>query len=359
MSKEVNTKKVNDKNKKAPAKKTPTKKIVKKSGENKVLVWFKNHKKELISGVVGLVVGIIIMVLLTPTRIAKLSNGKQVVLELNNTSITAEDLYEELKSSGGLSALINLMDSAILNDKYDLEEEAQKYADEQSAYYYNMYEQYYGYTKEEFLEANSFETEEDFIEYLKNEFLYNRYYEDYLASIITDEEIEEYYNNNVFGTRYVYVFSSTEKENSLEKVRKALKKGTKISKLEDKYADVVVNELGEVDFTAASNFSATFIENVSSLEKNQYSAVFEDDTFGYVVVYVSDVKDKIELVDAEEDIIDVISAEKDAADETLYYKAYQELREAYGMKFYDEALEKEYEAAMKPYLEEKTTKESE
>lgn len=359
MSKEVNTKKVNDKNKKAPAKKAPVKKVVKKNGENKVLVWFKNHKRELISGVVGLVVGIIIMVLLTPTRIAKLSNGKQVVLELNNTSITAEDLYEELKSSGGLSALINLMDSAILNDKYDLEEEAQKYADEQSVYYYNMYEQYYGYSKEEFLEANSFETEDDFIKYLKNEFLYNRYYEDYLASIITDEEIEEYYNNKVFGTRHVYVFSSTEKDNSLEKVRKALKKGTKISKLEDKYEDVVVNELGEVDFTMASSFSAKFIENVQSLGKNQYSQVFEDDTYGYVVIYVSDVKDKVELVDAEEDIIDVLSAEKDAQDETLYYKAYQELREAYGMKFYDEVLEKEYEEAMKPYLEEKTTKESE
>ena len=242
------------------------------------------------------------------------------------------------------------MDQAILNDKYDLKEDAEKYADEQSAYYFNMYEQYYGYTKEQFLESNNFKDENDFREYLKNEFLYNRYYQDYLASIITDEEVEQYYNDNVFATKHVYVFSSTEKKHNLENVRKQLKKGTKISKLEDKYSDVVINELGDVDFVSAGSYSAEFVKQLKSLEANTYSKVFADDTFGNVVIYVSEVKEKDALVDVEDKIIEVLGQQKDEADESLYYRAYQELREAYGMKFYDDALEKEYQAAMDPYL---------
>ena len=346
--KETETKKVNNKNKKVEPKKVKT--VEKNKGENKVLTWVKNNRVALIALVVGIVLGTVGTLLLSPSRVAKLSNGQQVVLELTNTSITAENLYEELKSSGGLSALINLMDQAILNDKYDLKEDAEKYADEQSAYYFNMYEQYYGYTKEQFLESNNFKDENDFREYLKNEFLYNRYYQDYLASIITDEEVEQYYNDNVFATKHVYVFSSTEKKHNLENVRKQLKKGTKISKLEDKYSDVVINELGDVDFVSAGSYSAEFVKQLKSLEANTYSKVFADDTFGNVVIYVSEVKEKDALVDVEDKIIEVLGQQKDEADESLYYRAYQELREAYGMKFYDEALEKEYQAAMDPYL---------
>lgn len=326
-------------------------KKVKKTGDNKVLAWFKNNRKPLVFMLVGLLIGVLVTIIVMPGRAAKLSNGQEVVLELKNGSITAEDLYEELKSSGGLSALINLMDMSILNDKYDLDKEAEEYAKSQSEYYYNMYEQYYGYTKEQFLESNNFASEEKFKDYLKNEFLYERYYKDYLASIVTDTEVQDYYKTSVFGARHVYVFSSTEKKNNLENVRKQLKKGTKISKLEDKYKDVVINELGKVDFTTASNYSEKFVSTLKSLEKNQYSAVFEDETFGHVVLYVSEVDAIPELVDIEDKIVEVISTKKDAEDETLYYKAYQELREAYKMKFYDDKLKEEYDAAMKPYLE--------
>ena len=356
--KDLKSKKVTDnKTKKEVTKKEVTKKVKKEEKDNKVLLWFKDNSKPLIFGLVGLVLGLVIMGCFMPGRVAKLSNGKQVVLELKNGSITAEDLFEELKKSGGLTALINLMDNSILDDKYDLDEDAEKYAKEQSEYYYKMYSQYYGLTKEQFLSQNNFEDEAAFFDYLKKEFLYQRYYEDYLKSLITDAEVEDYYNKEVFGARTVYVFSSTKEKNSLESVRKQLKKGTKISKLEDKYEDVVVNELGEVDFTAATSYSEEFISALKDLKANQYSKVFKDSTFGYVVLYVSEVKDVPALVDAEDKIIEVLSQKKDSEDETLYYKAFQELREAYGMKFYDEELEKQYNASMKPYLE--GTKESE
>ena len=357
VTEEKNKKPVDNKTKRVEAKQVEVKKT-KVKRPNKLLLWVKDNRKPLLFGLVGVAIGCVTMLVLSPVTSAKLSNGEQVIVELKNGDITAEDLFEELKRTGGLSALINLMDNSILNDKYDLDKEAADYAKTQAQSYYTMYESYYGYTKEQFLEANGFATEEAFLDYLENEFLYNRYYEDYLKSIVTEKDIQDYYKKEVFGAKKVYVFSSTEKKHSLESVRKELKKGTKASKIEKKFKDVVINEL-EIDFTTVANYSDTFVTTLKGLEANKYSKVFADDTYGNVVLYVTEVKETPELKDVEDKIIEVISAKLDAEDDTLYYKAYQELREAYGMKFYDDLLEKEYNDSMAPYLEKKSTEKSE
>ena len=42
--------------------------------------------------------------------IPTLEDGKQVIAELEGKKITVEDLYSELKSQGGTSVLVNLID---------------------------------------------------------------------------------------------------------------------------------------------------------------------------------------------------------------------------------------------------------
>lgn len=325
-----------------------------KAVENRFLIWLKDNRKSLLFMVIGIIIGVLVMGILWPERIAKTKDGEEIIVKLKNTEVTADDLYEKLKSSGGLTALLDIVDMAILNDKYDLDKEADDYAKEQSEYYYNMYQQYYGYTKEQFLSGNGFADETAFLTYLKEQYLFEKYYSDYLASLVTDTEVENYYKDKVFGDKYVYVFSSTEKKNSLEKVRSAIKKGTKISKIEEKYDDIVVNELGEVNFST-TGFSDEFYKQLMKLEKEQYSKVFEDETYGYVVLYVSESDEKPELKDVKDQVVEVIGKEKGDADSTLYYKGYIELREAYGIKFYDDKLREEYDKTMKEY----TTKETE
>ena len=166
VTEEKNKKPVDNKTRRVEARKIEEKKS-KTKRPNKVLLWVKNNRGTIIVCLVGVLVGMGLMYVISPNRIAKLSNGQQVIVELKNDEITAEDLFTELKRTGGLSALINLMDNSILNDKYDLDKEAEEYAKSQSEYYYNMYEQYYGYTKEQFLESNNFASEEKFKDYLK------------------------------------------------------------------------------------------------------------------------------------------------------------------------------------------------
>lgn len=321
--------------------------------ENRFFTWVKENNKSLIFMVIGIIIGVLVMGILWPERIAKTKDGEEIIVKLKNASITADDLYSELKSNGGINALLQLVDSAILNDKYDLDKEAKEYAKEQSEYYYNMYEQYYGYTKEDFLSGNGFKDETAFLEYLEEQYLFEKYYNDYLGSLVTDIEVENFYKDKVFGDKYVYVFSSTNEKNSLEKVRSAIKKGTKISKIEDKYKDVVVNELGEVNF-ATGSFSENFYNELMKLEKEQYSKVFQDETYGYVVLYVSEADKKPELKDVKDQIIEVVGQEKGNTDSTLYVKAFDELRKAYGMKFYDDALKKEYDKTIKESTTTKT-----
>ena len=325
--------------------------------ENKFFTWVSDNKKPLTFMAVGIVVGVLLMGIFWPERIAKTKDGEEIIVKLKNTSITADDLYSKLKTSGGLNALLDLVDNAILNDKYELGKEAEDYAKEQSEYYYNMYEQYYGYTKEDFLTGNGFKDEKAFLEYLEEQYLFEKYYKDYLASLVTDTEVENYYKDNVFGDKYVYIFSSTEKKNSLEKVRSAIKKGTKISKIESKYDDVVVNELGEVNF-ATAGFSDTFYSELMKLGKEQYSKVFEDETYGYVVLYVSEADEKPELKDVKDEVVEVLGEKKGNEDATLYYKAFIDLREAYGIKFYDDKIKEEYDKTMKEYTTKQTEEET-
>ena len=95
-------------------------------------------------------------------------------------------------------------------------------------YYFNIYEMY-GYSKEEFLTGNGFENEEEFEEYLKLSYLRNMYYEEYIIEQISEKDIENYYNNNVFGdieTKYISIDEDEDNETIIEEILEKLKKGT-------------------------------------------------------------------------------------------------------------------------------------
>lgn len=310
---------------------------------------FKDNKREVTFLVIGLVVGIVIMLILWPNRIAKLKDGSEVIVEINNKKFTADDLYTELKSSGGLDALVNLVDQYILYEKYDLDAEAEEFAKEQSEQIYASYETYYGYTKEQFLSSNGFKDEEEFMDYLRDEHYYQTYYDDYTATLISEDEINDFYKDEVFGDKDIYIFSASGEDNDLEGVRKYLKKGKTLDQIKKKYSNITANSYETVTFRDAAEYSETVIDQLKTLEKGEYSEVFEDSVYGYVVVYVVDETEKSELDKVKEDIIALLVDEKQAADSNIYYQAFIALREEYGIKFGDTEFKKDYEEQIKQY----------
>ena len=60
-----------------------------------------------------------------------LKDGKEVVAQVDGKKITAEDLYEQLKTQGGAVSLVNMLDEFILNKEIETDEDAETYAESQ------------------------------------------------------------------------------------------------------------------------------------------------------------------------------------------------------------------------------------
>lgn len=311
--------------------------------------WLLDNKRELIFLVVGLVIGVLVMFVLWPDRVATLKSGEEVVVEVKGKQFTADELYEKLKGTSGLDQLIDMVDSYILHEKYDFKEEAAKFAEEQSETIYTTYKNYYGYTKDDFLGANGFDSEKDFLDYLNNEYYYQEYYKEYVTNTITDKEVSDYYKSSVFGEKQVYIFSAGTEENDLENVRKYLKKGKTIDQIKKKYPKVTATTVDAMKYTDTDSYSENILSNVASTKKGNYSKVFQDDTLGYVVVYVVDEKETPKLEDVTDEVVSLLVKKKQSGDEKLYYQAFIQLRKDYGIKFNDTVMEDSYKKLVKNY----------
>lgn len=308
-----------------------------------------DNKKAIIGFVVGLGIGLILMGVLWPDRIAKLKNGEEPVVTLKGKEITANDFYDRLKkSSYSLEYIVDLIDSYILKDKYDFDEEATKYAEETSKEIIDQYVSYYGYSKKEFLASEGYRNEEDFKEYLKVSYLYDIYVEEYVSSLVEDDEINDFYKDNVIGERKVVLFSSTKKDNSLEKVRSELKKGTSVSNIKKKYDDITVNEL-TVTYEDCFTYEEDIWKQMKSLKEKGYSSIVEESSLGNVVVYVTSTSTKPDLKDIKDNILSLVVKDKLSKDKSLYAKALINLRDSYDLDFKDTVVKEIYESYIEDY----------
>ena len=162
-----------------------------------------------IYGVIGGVLAtVLVVILIWPDRIAKLENGLEPVASIDGLTVTAEDLYEDMKEIYSVNNLLDIIDNKILEEKYPETDEMNTELNDQAENYYNMYNQYYGYSKEEFLTKSGFGSERAFIEYLRLQYRRTQYTDDYIKEQITDKEIEKYYEDKVYGdinTKHILV----------------------------------------------------------------------------------------------------------------------------------------------------------
>ena len=182
----------------------PEKVKIKKEKNNEKLVTLFKKVDDKRFGIILFVVGFLIATLLFrcilwPDRIATLKDGTQPIATLNEKTITADDLYENMKSYYSVNVLLNEIDDIILSKKYKETDEMNEEIKSTAEYYYSMYEKQAGYTKEQFLSEYGFASEDSFLDNLRLDYRRNKYYEEYVLSLITDKEVEKYYKDDVFG----------------------------------------------------------------------------------------------------------------------------------------------------------------
>lgn len=313
---------------------------------------------------IGVIITIIVVIIIWPKRIATLKDGTQPILTVNNTTYTADDLYNDMKDTYSINILINSLDKMILDKKYKEDNEMNDSVKQTAEYYYSMYEQYQNITKEQFLENNGFKSEKEFLEYLKLDYRRNLYYDEYVKNLINEKDIEKYYKDEVFGdvnSKHILVSvskddtSENEKELSDEDAKKLaneiidkLNKGTSWDDVINEYKDKITNEdLGYRAFNAS--LDTAYIKEMKNLKVNTYSKTPILSSYGYHIVYKIDQKDKPELKNVKEDIITILAEEKKNNDNNLYQKALINLRKEAKLEFKDTDLGEKYNKYISAY----------
>jgi foldase protein PrsA len=344
---------------KKPANEKLAKERKKQHNRENTLEFIKSLDKT-IYGIVGLIAGIlvtfIIALIVWPDRIATLEDGTQPVATIDGNIITADDLYEEMKEYYSISQILNDIDTIILGDLYPEDDEMTEYAEQQAEYYLNLYESYYGYTEEEFLEANGFGSYNDFLDYLKLDYRRNKYTEDYIKDNLTDKEIETYYNDNVYGSincQHILVATSDDVSDDdakalAQEIIDKLNNGTSWEDVQEEYKDdITFEDLGYQAWNAS--LESTFLDALKNLKDNSYSSEPVETSYGYHVIYRLDQKETPTLEDAKEDIISEIVEEKQSDDSDISTKALISLREEKGLTFSDTVIENKYKSYIKQY----------
>lgn len=313
-----------------------------------------------IYGVIGGVLAtVLVVILIWPDRIAKLENGLEPVASIDGLTVTAEDLYEDMKEIYSVSNLLDIIDNKILEEKYPETDEMNTELNDQAESYYNMYNKYYGYSKEEFLTRNGFGSERAFIEYLRLQYRRSEYTNDYIKGQITDKEIEKYYEDKVYGdinTKHILVkvsSSATDEEkknaeNLAKEIIAKLNEGKSFDEVKEEYKDkITYEELGYKAYNA--NLESAYMEAMQKLENNSYTKEPVKTSYGYHVIYRIDQKEKPSLEDVKEEIITSLVSEHKSEDTSVQYKALEKMREDAQLKFTDTVLEKKYETYKSQY----------
>lgn len=297
---------------------------------------------------------------------ANLDDNKTAV-SLKNSKITATEYYNEIKKSN-ISKLVDMIDHELFDEKYKSDEEEDKSVKEQinqikssyedEATFLNVIKQYFGVNSEKELE-----------DMLRLEYKRNEAVEDYVKKDLSDKEIENYYNDNIYGdikASHILVkpevksdATDAEKEKAEKKAKEEAKKiisklnkGEDFAKLAKEYSDdtATVSKGGDLGYFNSDDMDENFWDAAKKLEKNTYSKEPVKSQYGYHIILKVDQKEKPKLKEVKEDIKSTLANAKLKNNSTLHYESLMKIREENKIKWNDDELEKQYNELMNQLL---------
>lgn len=308
-------------------------------------------KKEIwISGVIGLIIGGLLIYLLGLAGVPGLENNQTTVATFKGGTLTKNELYGQLKKYFPISYVLEQVDSEILEKKYKLTDEQTEEINEQVESILNTYKAY-GYTEDAFYSENGFSSKDDFVWYMQLDYRRNLYCIDYFKTLIPEEDIQDYYDNNVYGeisTKHMLVKVSDDvtEEQALATANEIISKlnnGESFDDVANEYSDKVTTEEVTFDNFDESSYESEYISASKALEKDKYTTEAVKTSYGYHVIYCVDKKDKPSLEESENDIVELLGEDLEEENQYIRYQALIKLREDAKLKFKDKDLQEDYE----------------
>lgn len=304
-----------------------------------------------------------VLLLLTGCKqIPKLENGQEAVVSLNNgKSISTEDLYEELKEKYALNTLLTMVDTKILDEKYETDSDAKDYAktnvETSELYYTNYYNAMYS-TYESFISDNyGVTTKDELTDYFILRYKRNLAIKDYAKSLVTEDEIKDYYEDELIGdmeASHILITANyqtdDEKEAAEAEALKTAKEviakldaGEDFAKLAKEYSkDGTAENGGALGRFGHGDMDEDFEAAAYKLEVGKYTKEPVKTKYGYHIILKTKEYDKPELDSVKDEIIETLATRKLTEDSTLQVTALDELRTDNGMVIEDSTLETQY-----------------
>lgn len=290
------------------------------------------------------------------SKIPKLKNGEEALIEFGNgDKISATEIWNEVKTSYGLSVTLNKIDKKILEDEYkDKLEEVEEYI---SSYKASLVANYGSEEKvEETLTNYGYSSLDEFLENQRISYLQDLAITDYAKSLVTDKEIKAYYKDEVVGDiSCVHILVKPESESDADlktakekaekiiaAIKKDIKSGTKAADAFKKYeADTTVT-YEDLDYFNKGDMVTEFETAAYKLKKGAYTTSPVKTTYGYHIILKTDEKDKEDLENIKDSVKEEIANNKIDEDKNVSINALVELRKSHGVKFHDSELEDAY-----------------
>ena len=284
-------------------------------------------------------------------KVPKLANGQEVFAQVKDYKISADDLYKELKEKGGLSVMLDMIDKYIVSKEITDTTSAENYAQIQV----ESYKSYYGDQFESTLKNYGYQSIEAFKEVIKNDYLKQEVAKNYIKKHLTDEEINSYYDNNIYGdltVKYILV-KPTEpesdatdedklklEEEALNEAKEIIKKYNNGEKFEDLAKEYSDDKLTKENGGLMSNFNTdqvneSFFKVAVALKDGELTKEPIKDENGYNIILRVSQKEKAPLKDVKEEILTKLAEEKIADEENAMIKAWLEIRKEYNLEIID------------------------
>jgi len=299
------------------------------------------------------------------TNNTELKDGKEVVGKINGKTITAEDLYAELKTQGGTSVFVGMIDNYIANKEIETTEAIKSEANSQLESLKSQYEES-GQDFSAAMKNAGYKNEKVFKDLLILDIKKGKVVENYLKDKVSDSEINDYYEKNIEGeitARHVLVIPETNDDMSEDEILKAkekakkeaedlvrrLNEGEKIADLAKKYTDDEGSKEsgGLIENITKDAVVEPFYNALLDLKNNEYTKEPVESSYGYHVILRVSQKDKPKLKDVKNDVIDKIVEEKLAEDEELTTSTWVAIRKKYKLDIKDSEIKKGYNETIK------------
>lgn len=323
-----------------------------------------------------LILGVCSLFLCGCGKIPTLSNGDEAVVTFKDGDmISANDFYEEIKNSFGLDTLLNMIDKYIFEAEFpDEMENGEAYAEAAIDQLRTNYE-----TEEELLQAlqyYGYQTVEAYQNFVYISYMQNVAIEAYVKNNITEEELQDYYDNDVYPDMTISHILITpdvtddmsdeekeeaentakeEIENIIDELNEAKDNGedieTTFAKLAKEYSEDDDTKddggnLGEINIGSLDSNYDELIKAANNLKDGEYSTEVITTELGYHVILKTKTGEKASYDDSVDSMKDAITEDKLNSDQSLMVDAIRYYRDLYELDIVDSELDNQYSIYM-------------